>query len=151
MHYFAYGSNMATRIMHDWGAACTSVGPAQLVGYRLAFTQPSQRWGGGAADVIAADGAHVWGVLYQIDADSLAALDRKERLGVAYQHLVCDVLLPDGTPCPALTYTVIHKADPELCPAPAYKATILEGALEHHLPQTYIAFLQGLETSLQFR
>ena len=142
MLYFAYGSNMATRTMRTLGDDWELVSRARLDDYRLAFTRPSQRWGGGAADVISSPGQTVWGVLYRVGPISLAALDEKEGLGVAYRRIDCQVRSADGTIHVAMTYTVIDKADPELCPAPRYTAVILEGAVEHALPQLYIQWLR---------
>lgn len=147
MNYFAYGSNMSTRILGQWCADFRVIGPARLVDYRLAFTRPSKRWGGGAADVVAESGQIVWGVLYTIEDDCLLALDRKEGLGQAYQRLDCVVSPAAGSLRPAMTYTVIDKAKPELSPAPAYKAALVEGAVEHHLPGDYLAFLRAIPTA----
>ena len=145
MYYFAYGSNMAARIMKQWCSRFVVLGPARLDDYRLAFTRPSQRWGGGAADVLPARGDSVWGVLYEIDTAVQIVLDEKEGLGIAYQHLDCIAWWEGEHQYPALTYTVIDKADPELHPSPAYKQTLLEGALENGLPADYLAFLLKIE------
>ena len=144
MYYFAYGSNMSTRIMNEWCATFESVGPARLDDYRLAFTRPSARWGGGAADVIPAVGQVVWGVLYAIDDETLMALDRKEGVGVAYRRFDCCVKVGGDKEYNALSYTVIDKADPELSPVIAYKAALLEGAREHRLPASYIVAIEAV-------
>lgn len=144
MYYFAYGSNMSTRIMREWCSGFEVIGAARLDNHRLAFTRPSQRWGGAAADVVAAPGQAVWGVLYDIDDEIRAALDRKESLGVAYQHVNCEVVCVDDQVYRALTYSIIDKADPELRPSLQYKTVILEGAAEHQLPADYVAWLKAL-------
>ena len=144
MYYFAYGSNMSTRIMRDWAAGFEVIGAARLHDYRLAFTRPSERWGGAAADVVVATGQVVWGVLYDIDQNTLEQLNKKEGLGVAYRHLDCKVACVDDQAYAALTYSIISKADSELFPSLAYKTVILEGAVEHHLPAAYIAWLEAL-------
>jgi len=55
------------------------LGVARLDGYRLAFTRRSVRTGSGVADIVGAPGSTVWGVVYEIGEEDLAALDRKER------------------------------------------------------------------------
>jgi gamma-glutamylcyclotransferase (GGCT)/AIG2-like uncharacterized protein YtfP len=144
MYYFAYGSNMSARIMGEWCSEFRFLGVARLEGYRLAFNKPSQTWGGAAADVIAAAGQTVWGVLWEVDEACGIALDDKESLGEAYDYLECSVMLADGRVYRARSYTVIHKRDPELRPSQAYKEVILEGAVEHGLPPDYIAWLRSL-------
>src|SRR5947209_4111761 len=78
VRYFAYGSNMAPAIMAAWCARHRVLGPALLDGFRLAFLRRSLRWEAGAADVVEDGAAHVWGVLYQLEAADLAVLDAKE-------------------------------------------------------------------------
>ena len=76
--YFAYGSNA------DPDRFRSRVGPwitrraAWLDGYRLRFAASVQSEGGGGAVVDPSAGGSVAGVLYEIGAEQLAAMDREE-------------------------------------------------------------------------
>lgn len=78
VNYFAYASNMASAVIARLSPRHRYLGVACLADYRLAFTRRSVRSGTGVADVVWAPGKHVWGVLYEISEDELAAIDRKE-------------------------------------------------------------------------
>lgn len=85
--YFAYGSNLDEAQMRE---RCPSAerGPrAVLRGYALTFGGFSHRWGGAVASVIRAQGAEVHGLLYAIDAEDIAALDRCEGHPFAYERV----------------------------------------------------------------
>lgn len=144
MIYFGYGSNMSPRIMAatcgDWRA----LGAAKLMDYRLAFTRKSARWGHGVADVVPAAGEIVWGVLYEIGDDCLAALDVKEGVGIAYNRHQITVTRKNSTAITAMTYMVINKLETELNPSPAYLDAIIDGAQAHELPEDYVNWLKSI-------
>ncbi len=142
--YFAYGSNLLSRVFDEVCPGSRPVGPAMLRGYRLAFTRRSTVWQSGVADIVAAPGMFTWGMVYIIDEDGLAALDKKEGCGSAYDRIEVDVQLEDRSTVKAITYTVIDKAAQEIPPSDAYFGTLLEGAQERGLPETYIHFLNTL-------
>ncbi len=48
--YFAFGSNMSLSTLRDRGVDANPAGSALLENHRLAFTLPSERWTGRAAD-----------------------------------------------------------------------------------------------------
>ena len=106
--YFAYGSNMDPRYMAEHCPGATMIGPGRLPGYRLEFSVYSDRWGGGAANIEPDPGAHLWGVVWDVSDEDLAALDtfvghpsyyRREDVRVA-----CGL---DDLDC--LTYRVAHQ------------------------------------------
>lgn len=145
MYYFAYGSNMASRIMEQYcTGAQTRVGKALLLDYRLAFTRHSQMWGAGVADILPGQGYSVWGVLYKINKLCLMSLDLKESYGIGYTRIACKVFLEDGTKLPAIAYTVIRKLPHEVAPSYDYHQTMLEGAEENGLPVEYLEFLRNI-------
>ncbi len=78
LRYFAYGSNLDAEQMSERCPSSRALFRARLDGYRLDFTHLSRRWGGGAADVVLHSGEWVWGVVYALDADEVALLDRFE-------------------------------------------------------------------------
>jgi len=108
MHYFAYGSNMDPRAMHEAVSDAVLVGPGRLDGYRLVFNVYSDRWDGGAANLEPDEKAHVWGVVWDVPAADIPKLDtyvghptfyRQDRVGVS----VGDDLVQ------CLTYHVAHQ------------------------------------------
>jgi cation transport regulator ChaC len=142
--YFAYGSNLASRVIEAWAPAARYLGPARLDGFRLAFLRRSARWRAGAADVIPAHGHAVWGALYAVSPTELEALDRKEFVaGSGYRRRDVEVEL-DGARVAAAAYEVVDKARDELTPRLDYLALMLEGARERGLPEAWIAELEGL-------
>ena len=76
--YFAYASNMASEVIARLSPRHRYLGVACLADYRLAFTRRSVKGGTGVADIVWAPGEQVWGVLYEIAEDELAAIDREE-------------------------------------------------------------------------
>jgi gamma-glutamylcyclotransferase (GGCT)/AIG2-like uncharacterized protein YtfP len=144
-HYFAYGSNLAPRIMEEWCPGADYLGPARLDGFRLAFLRRSPRWKAGAADVIPHDGHAVWGALYAVGEAELDALDTKEFVAISgYRRREVVVVCHDGAIVPAATYEVVDKAEDELTPKAEYLALMLEGATERGLPDEWIAHLRSL-------
>ena len=144
MKYFAYGSNMAGPVMQAACAKHRFLGPARLPGYRFAFMRRSVRSGTGVADILPDFEVCVWGALYELERDRLGALDRKETLGSAYEHLDVVVLTGDGASHGAMAYSVIAKEPVEVRPSLAYVEGLIEGARERSLPEDYLASLQAL-------
>lgn len=144
MKYFAYGSNMAGPVMDDVCPEHCFLGPAQLPGCRFAFMRRSVRTGTGVADILPDPEGSVWGALYELERDRMGALDRKETLGTAYEHLDVVVLTADGVSHSAMAYSVIAKEPVEVRPSLAYVDGLIQGARERSLPEDYLASLQAL-------
>ncbi len=138
--YFAYGSNLSSRQMLFRCPGATALGPARLDGYRLAFTRPSRRWGGNAADILPDRLSHVWGVAWDVSGAHLESLDRFEGVASgAYQRI--DVSLStDSAELAAIAYAVVAPEE-DGRPSSRYLHTILEGAREHGLPASWLAHL----------
>ncbi len=152
--YFAYAANMSSATMSRACPEHRCLGPAELRHHRLAFTRRSVRTGTGVADVVDAPGESVWGVLYELNESSLAALDAKEGNGWAYQRTRVGVLQSarsgDGGAASerprevqALTYLVIDRAPAEVEPSREYVEQILRSGTEHGLPEAYLAALRA--------
>jgi hypothetical protein len=145
--YFAFGSNMSRSTLRDRGVDVIPAGTALLRDHRLAFTLPSQRWTGRAADILPTPGAEVWGVLWQIRKP--AALDPFE---LRYDRSQFDVLQLQagraGITRQALAYTVkeMHRAPDEAPPAREYLRRMIEGAVDAGLPARYIEFLRSCDS-----
>ena len=142
--YFAFGSNMSSVTLEERGVDAEMAGPARLRDHRLAFTLPSIRWTGRAADVLPADGHDVWGVLWDLsDPDALDPFERR------YDRVEFDVEQgANGKPAVlrrVFGYTVRSelRASDEAPPAPAYLRRMIEGATEAGLPVGYVNFLRG--------
>ena len=138
---FAYGSNMDAREMEAFCPGARFAGPARLPGHRLELRRRSIRWGGGAADVVTAPEDEVWGALYELPPDALAALDAKEGRGFAYRRRGA-LVEQDGRPREALLYEVIDKEPAEVAPAPDYAALLLDAAARRGLPGPYVERLR---------
>jgi cation transport regulator ChaC len=137
VRYFAYGSNMAESVMAEKCPRHRLIGVARLPGHRLMFNRRSIRTGTGVADVVPAAGEEVWGVLYELADDDLAALDQKEGHDWAYLREPLEVEC-DGTPSRAITYVVRDKEPAEVEPSREYFEGIVAAARERGLPRTYV-------------
>jgi gamma-glutamylcyclotransferase (GGCT)/AIG2-like uncharacterized protein YtfP len=138
VRYFAYGSNLSLRQMRARCPGSRTAGLGWLPDHRLEFVQPHEGWGGGVAGVVPEPGARVHGVLYDLDATDLAALDGFEPVETGgYRRERVIVLRGDGAAEAAWTYLgeVLHGAP--FAPSDRYLDTILAGAAEHGLPLEY--------------
>ena len=143
VRYFAYGSNMSPAQMEQRCPGAKPVGVAVLEGYRLAFTRPSARWGGHAADIVAEADSQTWGVLWEVDEGHLASLDRFEGVASgAYRRLGVTVAAA-GSRLDAIAYQVVSP-ETEGRPSAAYLAVLLEGARAGALPADCVAYLEAL-------
>lgn len=148
--YFAYGSNMSASVLLD-RVDGQHAGRAVLRDHRLAFTLPSRRWGGRAADIVPAAGAEVWGRLWVVDEDGLAVLDRYE---AAYRRVGVRVERIDGGGRPgevldAVTYVVRdeRRAPDDGTPDAEYRRHLVTGAEECGLPESYLRSLRRSGTA----
>ncbi len=146
--YFAFGSNMAQATLHERSVAATRLGAAFVADYRLAFTLPSQRWTGNAADLLPDPGGLAWGVLWEMSDPN--ALDPFE---LRYDRVPVEVTRSNGNDgtthrFDAFTYLVKpeNRTRNEGSPATAYLERMLEGAGEAGLPEEYLQFLQAFRS-----
>jgi gamma-glutamylcyclotransferase (GGCT)/AIG2-like uncharacterized protein YtfP len=139
--YFAYGSNMDPRHMLDHCPDARPAGPGRLEGFRLEFSVYSDRWGGGAANLEPDQGAHVWGVVWDVSPDDLAALDtyvghptfyRREEVGV---RVGADFL-------ECLTYRVAHQRG-YVRPTDEYLNRLRAGMRQQGLPPEALDILES--------
>ncbi len=127
---------------------CSSARPlgvARLPGHELRWHKTSTD-GSGKCDVVPGNVDHtVFGVVYEIDANQKAALDRAEGLGHGYEKKDATVILNGGAVTVSIYFAT--KTDPALKPHAWYKALVVAGAKEHGLPTPYIASLEAIEAS----
>jgi gamma-glutamylcyclotransferase len=140
VRYFAYGSNMAEAVMSEKCPRHRLVGIARLPGHRLMFNRRSIRTGTGVADVVPAEGEDMWGVLYELADEDLAALDLKEGHDWAYVRVRLEVEC-DGTRSLAITYVVKDKEPAEVEPSREYFEGIVAAARQRGLPPDYVECL----------
>lgn len=128
MKYFAYGSNLNQDHWNSWcrehgfdGSGLrplAEVTAAVLPDYELSFSRQSQRWNGGALNLVPSPGNAVEGVLFEFtDLRIRDALDRKEGVNCgAYERREVTVLNDWGDATPAITYIC-----PTESPAPYFE------------------------------
>jgi gamma-glutamylcyclotransferase len=78
MLYFAYGSNMNWQQMQNRCPSARFFGIALLPDHKLAFTRKSIKRGCGVADAAPTQNHNVWGIVYEITAQDIEALDKSE-------------------------------------------------------------------------
>jgi len=142
--YFAYASNMAPDVITRLCPRHKYLGVAHLADHRLAFTRKSIRTRTGVADIVGAAGEMVWGVLYRIDDNELAAIDLKEGHDWAYQRVVLPVQLEGGAERAAVTYTVRSKEPVQVPPSRQYRDLVIAAARERGLPGSYIEQIEAI-------
>lgn len=147
---FAYGSNMASSRL---GKRCphsdlSRFDVAKLPGYTLTFDKVSKD-GSGKATIVhdPSENDEVWGVVFMIHQNDKKALDRAEGLGSGYHVEAFQVVKNDDFKMAAKAYV----ADPSqrnsgLRPYDWYKECVVIGAMEHGLPDTYIAKLRAVSS-----
>lgn len=134
-YYFAYGANMNTRVLVRRGLAWVGGEPGVLRDYECLFAVPGLPWiEPGFLTVRQAPGDLVHGVLYEMSADDLQALDGYESEQVRF---VVSIETGSGT-YEATTYRS-KRFVPGLKPSRRYKRLVVQGARDHGLPEDWIA------------
>jgi hypothetical protein len=88
------------------------------------------------------DGALVWGVLFRIATAEAADLDDAEGLGHGYRKGEVQAIAA-STKTLATAYFATHK-DPARLPYDWYNAFVLQGAIQHELPEDYIEQIRSV-------
>jgi cation transport regulator ChaC len=143
--YFAYGSNLSKGRKQERTGLIRRAVRARLRNYRLAFNKEAS--GGGVyANVVPEEGSEVWGVIYLCNPTAMTQLDRYEGvMGGHYVKVSVTVELEDGSLCDAETYIagedyIVSEGTPD----DWYLDFILTGAIQHELPEDYIADIKRL-------
>lgn len=142
--YFAYGSNLHKLQFKRRCRDSSEVGRARLPEYRLAFTRYSTKRKGGVADIVPEPGAEVWGALYEITAADLEALDTFENVPRSYRRENITVFDDAGAPREAVCYFANKTG--AFAPSKMYLELIVNGAVEHGLPDEYVTSLRDTQT-----
>lgn len=133
--YFAYGSNLNDDDRRRWSdarrraaIALRPIARAWLPDHEVVFGYESQTRNGGVLDVRARRGSAVPGVVYGVDAECWAALDRKEGAPGCYERAAAVALSSDGRWFEVDTYVVTSSMRRRfVAPDPAYVDVVCEG------------------------
>lgn len=119
---------------------------ARLPGHKLLFNKVSFKDGTGKCGIIETgqDADHVLGVLYSIKNSELGTLDQAEGLGKGYDHKTVELAVEGSADkIKALSYYPTNIKD-GLKPFDWYKAFVVAGARENHLPDDYIQVIEDV-------
>lgn len=132
--YFSYGSNMASAGMEERCAAPAILGVATVPGYRFLIANR------GYATMVPDPGSVVYGLLWSLTDDDLAALDQYEGVP-AGDYIRTTIEVPfRGDQLEAQVYLASDPAPGR--PQPGYLETIVQAAEALALPPEYIAELE---------
>ena len=130
--YFAFGSNIDRAQMAQRCPGAEPVGLATLRDHRLVFRGPSRKRGGGVLSVDPAPDEGVQGLLYEVTASHLAALDRYEGAPEWYERVTRQVHLAAGEARDAILYRLpVHVR--QMPPTQAYLAQVSAAFAAHDL------------------
>jgi phage replication-related protein YjqB (UPF0714/DUF867 family) len=131
--YFAYGSNLdVTQMTRRCPDACDPR-PASLADHDWLINER------GVATVEPLDGAHVYGVLWQVSDHDLTVLDSAEGVPVRYRRDRMTVQTGDG---PAEAWVYVDPRVEAGAPRPGYLERIIDGAVHHGLPPRWLEYLR---------
>ena len=143
--YFAYGSNMSIERLSARVPSAELICVAALAGHRLRFHKPSKNDGSGKCDAAHTGSPEdsVFGVLYSIQVNQLAELDRFEGCVYGYERQTVAVHSGSNETFKAETYIATH-IDSRLRPLDWYKEHVLRGAKAAGLPSGHIALIESV-------
>jgi len=143
--YFAYGSNMLPARLLDRCPSARPIGVGIARDFSLKFSKASKDLSG-KATLVAAEGARVPGVIFEIDLAEQSELDRHEGLGSGYRRddaMPIDDIARGGT---VQTSSYLGTSlDAHLKPFDWYLAIVIAGANHHGLDAAHIAALRATE------
>lgn len=143
MLIFSYGSNMCFARLRRRVPSAELICVARLSEHQLRFHKRSTD-GSGKADAHATGNADdaVWGVVYRIDPMHKPKLDKVEGLGVGYDEKHARVATTQQEVYEVQLYVAMVK-DAQQVPYHWYKRYVLEGALQHGLPDAYVRVIKA--------
>ena len=147
MKYFAYGSNMFFARLCERVPSAKIVSVGSLGGHKLMF----HKFGTGntaKCDAYQTENNDdvLYGVIFDISEDEKSTLDMFEGLGSGYDEKVVSVYSNvDQDIIEAITYYATN-IKVGLKPYHWYKSFVLEGAIEHGLPEHHIEFIRNIES-----
>lgn len=146
IHYFAYGSNLATHRLLQRIPEARVDRVATLREHCLCWHK-NDKGQSGKCDIKSTGDQKdvIYGVIYVISQDGRATLDYYEGHGFGYLSKTVEITTLDGEVIDALTYYAID-IDAIQQPYHWYKEHVLRGAREHDFPADYIAMIESQES-----
>ena len=145
--YFAYGSNMQSAPLRGRrGIEPTRASAARARGWRLVFDKPPLiPVGESFANIVPDATAEVLGVLYEISPSDLDHLDLTEGVLIGNYRRVATTVEPLFAEPAVTAFTLTSdRSDPALRPSTRYLQLLVDGAREHGLPRSYLAWLEAV-------
>jgi gamma-glutamylcyclotransferase len=142
--YLAYGSNMNRGIFESRrGMRPIQAQPALLENYQLRFNLAIGAGERGVANLESQKGARTWGVLYLITVEQSEHLDRTEGVARgAYRRIPVSAIVDGSQQIAAFTYQS-DRISLGRKPSPRYIGLLIEGAIQHGLPPSYLRYLRN--------
>lgn len=136
MYYFAYGSNMNHKQMKERCPSSKFLRRVYLDDYKFVYDGYSQTRKGSVANIVELKGGIVWGGLFEINEDNLAALDCHEGYPKSYDRKTLRVRNENNSVHKAWVYSRIGQKQGR--PSGEYRKTVVRGAKDCNLPEEYI-------------
>jgi len=137
MLYFAYGSNMNHKQMRKRCPSSTFISEAYIEGYKFVYDGYSKNWHGPVANIIISNKDILWGGLFEINRDNLAALDCYEGYPKTYNRKMINVTDINGKIVNALIY-IRSKPEDIGQPSEKYRNIVVKGASDCGIVDDYI-------------
>ena len=155
-YYFAYGSNMDKEDINRWcrkkekpRIKFLSVSPAKLNGYKLSFNHFSFSRKAGAANIMKSDVDCIYGLLVELEEESIKIIREKEGYPNYYDEINVEVVKFDGTIVLGVkTFKALKEKESPTYKAPTkyYLNLLIRNAEKYSFPNEYIELLKSLET-----
>lgn len=134
INYFAYGSNMLESQMQDRCLSADSFADGILRGYRVVFNKYSSVDKSGKANIEPSEHGNVWGVLYRMSEDDFEGLKVYEK---GYDAVEMEIECGKENVRAFVFIAQAKSVRKGLRPTKAYLETIVKGAAERLIPNTY--------------
>ncbi len=138
--YFAFGSNLSRARLAARVHIARDLGCTLLPGWHFTCDKHGSDESA-KANLVRRAGGEVWGVTYALSDEAITQLDVFEG---GYERVEVEVVAGTSRQA-AFTYVSEHR-NPSLLPFDWYKAHMVDGAVEHRLPESHVALLMGLES-----
>ena len=144
--YFGYGSNMPKAIIERRVGPCERIGVVYITGYTLRFHKQSAIDHSGKCDAYytGEPTGRVWGALYRLSEDQIAAMDELE--GPGYRRVAVKATIGERVVEAHLYMAKPEAVNPDLPPLDSYKECVLAGARELNLPREYIDAIEAVSS-----
>lgn len=147
--YFAYGSNLQSATLRGRrGIEVLRAVAVRAPGWRLVFDKPGLVGRAAFANIVPDEDAVVFGVAFEITADDHAHVELTEGVVIGNYRRVELAVEPlddsvTGPPASALSLSS-DKRDPSLLPTTRYVGLVVEGAIEHGLPEDWVRRIRAV-------